>query len=402
MKKIKVAFVKYGGLTTGGSEKLLQILAANLPKEEFEVAYFYSDMVPSIGVVVDTSPTDPFRLKYMQDHNVRCIKFALSKIDLTSPLHTWVDTDFFNVFDEKEFDIIQTCRAGHKEYPFVRIQKKPIIDIIALSSGVDNQYNIARVLHLCTWSKNAWGKRGGDVSRARIVSLPISIENVGTTDLRDELNLNAKWVFGMHQRNSGDIFSPIPLESYAKIENDTTAFILLGGGQAYRDQAVELGLKHVYFLPPTGDSDRIFSFLRTLTVYAHGRKDGEVNSQAIAEAMYYGLPIVSHISAINNGHIECIGDAGVVVLTVKEYSDELKKLMENKNYFHYRKDESYKRFKEHYELEGQIKKYVEIYKDIYHNPFPNKVRRFLMSIHYTQNIRIVLVWIYLKLKMVRV
>ena len=44
-KKIKVAFIKVGGITSGGTEKFLQIIATNLPKDKFEVDYYYSDPV---------------------------------------------------------------------------------------------------------------------------------------------------------------------------------------------------------------------------------------------------------------------------------------------------------------------------------------------------------------------
>ena len=35
MGKIKVAFIKFGGLCAGGTERFLHAIAANLPKEEF-------------------------------------------------------------------------------------------------------------------------------------------------------------------------------------------------------------------------------------------------------------------------------------------------------------------------------------------------------------------------------
>ena len=43
MAKIKVAFIKFGGMANGGTEKYLQTIAAHLPKDEFEVDFFYCD-----------------------------------------------------------------------------------------------------------------------------------------------------------------------------------------------------------------------------------------------------------------------------------------------------------------------------------------------------------------------
>ncbi len=398
MKKIRIAFIKYGGLTAGGSEKLLQIIAAYLPKERFDVTYFYTDMAPSIGPSNMCLPTDETRKKFLEKHNVSIVKCSIQKIDLTSPFCNWVGTDFFEKFNEEAFDIIQTCRAGHKEFPFTKIRKKPIIDIIALSSGSDNQYNIARVLHICSWSVKGWVKRGGDKIRARIVSLPIAIEGDTKEDRRIELSLHNKFVYGMHQRTSNDIFSPFPLLAYSQMETQATAFVLMGGGDKYKKQAEELGIKNIHFLEATGDVSKVFSFLRTLDVYAHGRKDGEVNSQAMAEAMYVGLPIVSHVSKINNGHIECIKDAGKVVETVSEYQEELARLRDEGEYYAFRREKALERFRENYEVHGQIKRYIDIYEDVYKNPFPKPIRRFLISLHYTQNVRVLLVWVSLKFR----
>lgn len=398
MKKIRIAFIKYGGLTAGGSEKLLQIIAANLPKDLFDVTYFYCDRGLFLGSDSVQALTDSDRVNYMLKNNVKLVKFSVPMVDLTSPFHNWLGTDFFSFFKEEEFDIVQTCRSGHKEFPFVRIKNVPIVDIIALSSGSDNQYNISRVIHLCNWSKDSWVKRGGDISRAKIISLPINTEDDEGSDMVKFLGLDNKFVFGMHQRVSDDIFSDVVLEAYSKIETQNTYFILMGGSNKYKLQAKDLKIKNILFLDSTGDLKVIFKFLRTLDVYSHGRKDGEVNSQAIAEALYTGLPIVSHKSKINNGHIECIGNAGKVVNNVFEYGEEMKKLISDRDYFLYRSNWALKVFGENYELNGQINKYIKLYQDVYTNPFPNKISRLLSSLNYTQNIRVVFVFIYLKLR----
>ena len=123
------------------------------------------------------------------------------------------------------------------------------------------------------------------------------------------------------------------IDAYKQIENENTAFIMLGGSKLYQEQEAALGIKHIIFLPETGDSTIIFKFLNSIDVYAHGRKDGEINSQAMAEAMYFGSPIISHVSTVNNGHIECIGDAGAVLTTVAEYAHELATLQTDSAYY---------------------------------------------------------------------
>lgn len=396
--KIRVAFIKYGGMSAGGTEKMLQIIASNLDKNKFAVDFYFCDPSIFIGSDYTYPSTDINRLNYVKSSGVNLIKFTVGAVNLVNPFHKWVDTNFWEVFDETKYDLIQIGRAGHKEYPFNKINRTPIIDTIALTAGADNQYNIARVLHLCNWSADRWVKSGGDKSRSKIISLPIAIEDKDYGNFRTELELTDKFIFGMHQRNSDAIFSNLPLESYKMIENEQTAFIILGGSTLYKNQADKLGLKNIVFLPETGDSKIIFKFLSTLNVYAHGRKDGEVNSQAMAEAMFFGLPIVSHFSNINNGHVECIGNAGKVVATMSEYKAELEKLYQNKEYYLYVSKNSKQRFREKYELKKQIKHLEDIYQSVLEDPFPNPIRRILTSLHWTQNVRIVMKWVYRKVR----
>ena len=55
MKKIKIAFIKFGGMANGGTEKYLQTIASYLPKDEFEVDFFYCD---SCLLYTSPSPRD--------------------------------------------------------------------------------------------------------------------------------------------------------------------------------------------------------------------------------------------------------------------------------------------------------------------------------------------------------
>ena len=212
--KIKIAFIKTSGLTSGGTEKFLQTVAINLPKDKFEVDYYYSDPVcfknPNIKPL---SFTDENKIKLMKDSGVNLIKFNLDYIDLGVYTHNWVNTDFWSKFSENKYDIIQTGRAGNPEYPFYKIKKTPIIDSLHLSGMVDNQYNISRVMHICQWNADKWINNGGDKERIVIISHPMDIKFNGG-DLKKEYNIGSKFVFGFHQRNEDGIFSDIPLRAY--------------------------------------------------------------------------------------------------------------------------------------------------------------------------------------------
>lgn len=400
-QKIRIAIIKYGGLSAGGTEKFLQTVAVNLPKVKFSVTYFYCDATAHIGADFSHPTTDPHRQKYLENAGIKLVKFKVGAKDLTTPTHVWRNTDFWEVFKEADFDLIQTGRGGYLEYPFTHIKKTPIVDSIHLSAGADNQYNIARVMHICNWNAEKWIKSGGDKSRVVLISHPMSIDNSRSKSLRVDYNLDSKtMIYGFHQRDADSIFSPIPLAAYKQIETPHTHFMLLGGSSLYRQQAKDLAIKNISFIDHSANPDLIYSFLMTLNVYTHGRKDGEVNSTAMAEALYFGLPIVSHRSSVNNGHVECIDEAGVVVEDndVPAYARELVKLRDDTDYYAKRSEAAKQRFAENYELTGQMKRIENIYESVIADPFPHPLRRILYSLHWTQNVRIWLKWAYLKTK----
>lgn len=369
--KIKIAFIKYCGLTTGGTEKFLQTIAAGLPKDEFEVDYFWAHP--------DDNPPDSGKIKYLQDNGVNLIEFKTSKPRFHREKFWLDETNFFDLFNDN-YDIVQTGRCGLHEEPFSNI-KSPIVDSLHYIVGVDNKYNTARVMHISEFSRDMWIKKGGDKERIVMVSHPIIIPEVKYIDLRAELNLENKFIFGLHQRNDDMIFSEIPLKAYKDVESPKNAYVLVGGSEKYRQQAKELGLKNVHFIGHTSDSSMIHSFLRTIDVYAHGRFDGELNSTAIAEALYYGKPIVSHISKEGfNGHVECIADGGFVVDSYEEYAQKLKEIEQDKNLYNNLCIKAKNRFDEMYDFNKQMENIIEIYREVVKNPYPNKLRRLYLDI----------------------
>lgn len=369
-KKIHIAFIKYLGLITAGTEKFLQTIAAGLPKDEFEVDYYYAHP--------EYNPPNEARKQYLIDSGVNLIKFKTSSPRVHRGKMWLDDTNFFEVF--KGADLIQTGRCGLYEEPFCNIKNIPIVDSLHYVVGVDNQFNISRVMHISEFSKRKWVEKGGDEGRIVMVSHPMIIPDIKFIDYRKELNLEEKFIYGLHQRNDEAIFSDIPLKAYKEIENKNNAFVLLGGSLKHREQANELGLKNVHFIEHTGDLNKIHSFLQMLDVYAHGRADGELNSTAIAEAMYYGKPILSHYSNAFNGHVECIGNAGYILKTVDEYAQKLGNIENSKELYKELSQNAKQRFDEMYDYKNQMDNIISIYKDVIMNPYPNKLKRIKLDI----------------------
>ena len=360
---IKVAFIKFGGMANGGTEKVLQTIAAELPKDKFIVDYFYCDSAPYIGSDFVHPDTDPSRVQYVKDSGVNLIKFDVGFKDLRTSTHDWVDTNFWELFDEEKYDVIQTGRSGHPEYPFTLINKTPIVDSIHLSGMAENKHNSVKTVLISKEQRDRWIMSGGPADKAVIIPNPLRIPDVGDINYREEFGWQDKFIFGLHQRRDNHIFSPIPLEAYDEIEDDNTAFLLLGGSENYQKQAKDLGLKNFKHLPPVGELEPIHKFLNTLDVFAHGRSDGEQCSCAIIEAMSHGLPVISH-TAPSMGQLEQIGDAGKVANSYQEYSEVMVDMIDDKNYYSKCAQNSKKRYNEIYKLESIIKKYADIYEGV--------------------------------------
>ena len=357
---MKVAFVKFGGLSAGGTERFLQNLAVGLPKEKFEVDYYYCDSAPYLGSNYKHKDTDPYRKEFVENSDVNLIKVDVGFKDVRVSTHDWVDTNFWDLFDESKYDVVISGRAGHPEYPFYKMRNVPLINILTLTAGVDNQSNIYRSIHLSEWSGNVWKRQGGDPTRLDIQGIIQEMPQV-TEDFREEYQIKNKFIYGFHQRDSEHISSTIPLEAYKEIESDDTAFLLLGGSHVHIDKAKELKLKNFYHIPHSGDSKVIHKFLNTLDVYSHGRKDGETFGTVFVEAMYHKKPCLSH-KAPANGHVEIVGNAGKVVESgdVSSYSSEMLRLKTDKTYYQNLSNIGYERYRNIYSYDAGIDKFSKI------------------------------------------
>lgn len=364
----KVAFVHWNGLDAGGTERFLQTIAANLPKDKFQVDYYYSGKVAE------------HRKRYMLDNGINLIEFKYDKRIEKAGYTYFTECNFKEVFTGK-YDFIQAGRYGSAESFFESIKNIPIIDSVHYVSGVDNQCNISRVMHISEFSRNMWINKGGDKKRTVMISLPLFMPEFKFTDIREKLGLAKDcFLYGFHQANRDDIFSDVPLRAYKEVENNNNAFIVCNGSNLYREQARELGIKNIFFFDYLANNDEFYSVIKSLDVYAHGRKDGELNSAAIAEAMCFGLPVITHPSKDFNGHLEIVKENGFIANDYREYANYMKRLECDSKLRDKCGEESIRIFREKYNFDEQMKNIISIYEDVVLNPYPNKIRRKLYSV----------------------
>lgn len=328
--KGRIAFVKFGGLSAGGTERWLQTMAVLMQHRGFTIDYYFCDAAPYIGSTFKHPDTDAHRKKFLDDHGINLIKFNVGFKDITKPTHDWIDTNFWEVFDSSNYDLVQTAKAGPPEYPYHLIDI-PVIEYVTLSAGVDNSSSIAWSIHISQWQRKQWMNSGGAISRSSV--MPVIPDKPCTTqNLREALGIPSdSFVAGLHQRDSADIFSDWPLKAFRHLPIDAH-FILLGGSEKYVSQAEKLGISNFHKLSHSADPEIISSFLNSLDVYLHGRKDGETFGNVLAEAMLHGVPCISHFSDSGaNAQVETIGPGGFFLKSRSEYTKKLLELHSDTN-----------------------------------------------------------------------
>ena len=189
--------------------------------------------------------------------------------------------------------------------------------------------------------------------------------SVGNNDI-DNYAVYYLCVVGHIGRPDVNTFSDINLRAYKEIESDKTHFLWLPVNGMALEAANRLGLKNFDMLPATTDDIELSKFYNTIDVLAHSRKDGECNPAVMFEAFAHGKPVISHYGVPFNGHIECIGDAGHVVVPgdVKEYSKIMKDYIDGVVDYNILSENARKRYEEWGKAEKWSNEQLNIYKGL--------------------------------------
>ncbi len=363
---INLAFIKYAGMASGGTEKYLQTLACNLPKDRFNIDYYYTDIGNRLHSTFNHPDTDPARLDYMLQNGISPIKIDIESIDCRPRQNfVWNNTNFKDIFRESDYDILQTGRFGYTEFPFCDLLDIPMVDSIH-SCGqciIHHQSNIAKTVLLSRYQADRWIQSGGDASK--VIIIPPVIENpmeIKTYGLRKQLNISEDAVVcGMHQRVDDGIYSFTPIQAIRNIDREVI-YLIMGGSDKYKKQAE--GLDNVKFVDFSSDASDIYSFLNCLDFYLHGRYDGETCSASIIEALKLGLPVISHASQLNNGHAEQIQGCGFFCQDIRSYTDMIRVMIDEESLRKELSEAARNKYYNTYALDKTIAKYVNLYEGI--------------------------------------
>ena len=360
----KVACIKFAGLASGGTEKALQNIAMVLSENDFQVDYFYTNAAPFIGSSFVHPDNDVNRKNWVESFGINTIPVHVeSKIGNVEPF-IWNNTNFWELFDENEYDIVQTARGGYPEYPFNLINKTKIIDGIHSDKGEDKE-NIVKAILISKWQAEKWAANGGNIKKAEIIPNLVSVPKKKKSNLRKNLGIpEDAFVYGFHQRNDPALFAPYSLRAYSLISNKNNHFIILGGSQYHRLAAKEMNLSNIHFLNFSSSQEDIHGFLSSINVFAHSRIDGEVCSVAMIEAMYHGKPIITHPGTVSMGHLEQIKGCGYMANTVEEYANEMKRIENNKDYLEELAKKTLDKYSQDYSYEKVKQKIIDLYNSV--------------------------------------
>lgn len=224
--------------------------------------------------------------------------------------------EFYEVIKKVKPFIMHRQTGGNPEFPFVPEVKKYTKHFISTSifAGIDRVTPLSRVIYISNYMFHYCGKFGGKLGGAiRQIGIPIEAPFT-TEDLREELGIpKDSFVFGRLGRDSNDIFDPVNLLAFARVETENTYFVVLSPSDIIKEKAKEYGIRNIAYVDKTLDDVRISRFYNTIDVLAHSRRDGECNPGNIHESFAHGKPVISHYAVPYNGQVQEIGNCGFVV-----------------------------------------------------------------------------------------
>tara|TARA_Y100000004_G_C8956036_1_gene430884 strand:+ start:3497 stop:4591 length:1095 start_codon:yes stop_codon:yes gene_type:complete len=361
--KIKLACIKFAGMASSGVEKYLQTIAALLPKDKFDIDFFYTNAAPFIRSSFVHPVNDDSRLEFVKSHGVNTIKVDVeAKIGDKQP-YEWINTNFWSLFNEDDYDFILTGRGGYPEYPFNLINKTKIIDTIHSFDGEDKP-NIAKAILLCKWQAEKWASSGGNIDKAVIIPTIVKVPPKQKSNIREKLNIpDDAFVYGFHQGNREEIFSPVSLMAYNQIKNNNNFFVIMGGASRHRSLAKKINCPNIKFIDHCSSVEEIHNFLSGIDVFAHARADGEVCSAAMIEALYHGKPIISH-PALNMGHAEQLEGCGKMAYSVNEYAGHMISYEEDRALYQKDSENALNKYKNFYDYKKVQEKIVSVFLDL--------------------------------------
>lgn len=353
MEKIKIVFYSHT-IDFAGTWRSHERILLNLNKEKFQPYVLYRPNA------------DNNRLEYVIDKlgSKYVIPFEAS-VEKTGPQqgYSFKTSNFNEKIKEISPDIIHFARGGYYEWPFIE-RIAPIQMETNIFGSKDNSQFLDYSVTICKTITNLRGGSNSEIYNP--IPLPLNDRN----NLREDLKINNDCiVFGRIGRK--DNFHPVALNSLKKLKDRGIKFkyIILGACSSALRTIQNLDLKNeCIILEPTNDDYFIHKLHNTIDIFAHYRSDGECHSTAIAQALMYGIPVVSHFAGYN-GQSETISDGGYVAKKEEDYVNFILNLINDKEFYKKISENAKKRG-----LDFEEKKIVSLFEEIYINLIKSKIK----------------------------
>jgi glycosyltransferase involved in cell wall biosynthesis len=313
--KLKIGQIVSFGV--GGADKCALNLIKGLISlnENIELTVFYNTYSHPRE---DESKTNPSRFEEYKSLPVKLIEFT--------------DVSELNNYD---IDILHTHRSGNDNWFLPNFEKVNFKFKIIETNF--HGYNQTKSDYRVYPSKDM-------ISRLQPCNIPYSIipnpilTPLSENDLKKELGISDKFVYGRIGRPDSNIYSSINLKAYKAIENDETCFLYVAPNNMAIMEAKSLGIKNILFLDATSDELMVSKLYNTFDVLCHSNSLGETFGNTIAEAMIHGKPIITHIGtpSWSQAHSELVGELTELFLTENiqsNYSELMLKLKNDKEYY---------------------------------------------------------------------
>lgn len=328
--KKRILFYHISGLSFGGTEKHLQILAKHIDKTLFDVFFLYSPK--STGANNDRS-------NYFKQSGVTLIPFNYDYVAKDYPyiIHG-TNPSIFEVIRRFHIDLMVTADAGYAHFPINLIQDIPIV-LINVFGAIHNQVNIMANICMSHMLANKI-RYFVPKEKLHVMYIPSEGPDIGAKErglaLRHQLNIkDTDMVFGRIGRASDSIFDPIGIRAFIRLvaEDAAVHYLIMSPPPALEKIVKDEAIPNIHFLAPTSKESEVWAFHNAIDALAHFRKDGETFGLNIAEAMLCGKPILTHISKVDNAHLEYLVPAFSRVASVDsvtEYYQNMKSFTQYK------------------------------------------------------------------------
>jgi len=291
------------GMTHGGTEKNLQLIANSLCKSN-QVFFMY-------GQKKDSVPS------YRQlDPKITLIPFSYTHNEVPVPHKlTGMNPHLKTVIREKNIDLIITASPGYSHYPWNTVLDIPII-LINIFGAPTLQKNIIKVIYMSETTRKYAGRWIGKDARAEVMYAPLFKKPADNTEqlghnLRKTFHISSSdFVFGRIGRDDDGIFDLIGIRAWQKIVHTypEAHFLIMSPPPVLVKIVKAEKIPRVYFIDPSSKEEDVWAFHGAIDAMAHFRFDGETSGVAIAESLTVGNPVLSHRSRIWNAHLEYLNN----------------------------------------------------------------------------------------------